>query len=629
MIRVFKSLIMFASVFVYIAGNNGLTLVRVVQAADHAPIDRQALVIGVGNYTHWPALPHALDNARSVARRLEASGYTVKHLQDPSSRALNAAFENVMRTKREDLRRSIVIYYCGQAESETLADGTRLGWIVPADCPSSDDQPGQFARRAVSTQTLASLSNQSGARYVIMLFDAAFDADLFDLKKPKISSFNSKNPLPVRQYIVAGSAGETVPKNNLFSNAFIQALDGEADIFSDTYVTGSELAVYLSNRMAHATGGVLHLQYGKGDDPQSSQGDFFFYQAEAPLPGSLVIQCLPENARIKILNITPRYHHGMLLAPGPYQLQITADGFATQKKQVEINSGRETTLKVELEKTKSVTVNRQGMTFRWIGSGRYRMGSPEGETGRQLDEQLHWVSIAKGFWMQTTEVTVGQFQEFISQTGYVTDTQKSGGCWVNVSEGRWQRQVEAQWQRAGSWIQGRVKTSNNFPVTCVSWNDAVAFARWLSELEGKLYRLPTEQQWEVACRAGTSEPFSFGQCLDSSGANYALQGPAYGSCRSMPGGLPPQMLETGGRRDNPWGLSDMHGNAAEWCLDRYAPYGRTGRELAPQDLLRNAERIIRGGHFASPADQCRSARRSSFKPEAAANVIGFRLTQLP
>jgi formylglycine-generating enzyme required for sulfatase activity len=230
--------------------------------------------------------------------------------------------------------------------------------------------------------------------------------------------------------------------------------------------------------------------------------------------------------------------------------------------------------------------------------------------------------------MQRTEVTVGQFKRFVKETGYQTEAEKSDGCWVQQPDGRWQRKSDCTWRTAGPWMTTKGAKIDLYPVTCVSWNDAMAFAQWLSRMEGKTYRLPTEAQWEMACRAGTQTPFAFGKCPDKRSANYAAAGKHYAHCSPSQAKNTLAPLPAASLKKNKWGLFDMHGNMAEWCWDWYDTYSSQAQS-DPQGPVSGTERVIRGGHFISTADQCRSAKRSSFLPAEAANVIGFRLVQLP
>ena len=131
-----------------------------------------------------------------------------------------------------------------------------------------------------------------------------------------------------------------------------------------------------------------------------------------------------------------------------------------------------------------------------IPGGRFQMGSPAAETGRDGDEGQHWVSLS-AFEMGAHEVTVGAFRRFVAASGYRTEAEQGDGCWVSTG-GQWEQKKDRDW-RNPNFAQG-----DDHPVVCVSWNDALAYAKWLSAQTGKTYRLPTEAEWEYAARGGTT-----------------------------------------------------------------------------------------------------------------------------
>ena len=207
------------------------------------------------------------------------------------------------------------------------------------------------------------------------------------------------------------------------------------------------------------------------------------------------------------------------------------------------------------------------------------MGSPEEETDRSDDETLHEVTLTMGFYIQETPVTQGQWQSLV---GY------------NPSE--------------------FCELGDEYPVEQVSWEECVGFAGRLKAREkGRIYRLPTESEWEYACRAGTSAGFSFGDdesLLDQ-----------YGWFRDNAGG---HTHPVGRKKPNPWGLYDMHGNVWEWCLDSFGDYP-DGPATDPLGSLEGLYKVGRGGGWSDPAKACRSAYRSGSDPMNCGSDMGFRL----
>jgi formylglycine-generating enzyme len=182
-----------------------------------------------------------------------------------------------------------------------------------------------------------------------------------------------------------------------------------------------------------------------------------------------------------------------------------------------------------VQPTESIT-NTIGMTLNKIPAGTFMMGSPESEADRVDDETQHRVTISKPFYMQTTEVTQGQWKAVMSYEP-------------------WKGQLD-------------VNEGPDYPAVYVSWNDAVAYCKKLSEKKGKTYRLPTEAEWEYACRAGTKTAWSFGNDEKVLGdyAWYRENAEAIGEKYAH---------QVAQKKPNAWGLHDMHGNVWEWCHDYY------------------------------------------------------------
>jgi len=236
----------------------------------------------------------------------------------------------------------------------------------------------------------------------------------------------------------------------------------------------------------------------------------------------------------------------------------------------------------ELSKTNSI-----GMEFVYIKPGSFMMGSPSNESGRDDDEVQHRVSITKSFYIQTTEVTQGQWKAVMGSN-------------------------PSHFKNCG----------DDCPVENVSWNDVKEFIHKLNQREGSgTYRLPSEAEWEYAARAGTDTPFSFGRCLSTDQANYhgnyPLSGCAKGKYRNS-------TIRVASFSPNAWGLYDMHGNVYEWCQDWYAKY-YSSSATDPTGPSSGSYRVIRGGGWLNYARVCRSANRVSCTPGYRGYDLGFRL----
>jgi|GEM_PF-1168316 len=268
--------------------------------------------------------------------------------------------------------------------------------------------------------------------------------------------------------------------------------------------------------------------------------------------------------------------------------------------------------------------------FVLIRGSEFTMGSPETEVGRSTDETQHQVKV-NDFYMSKYEVTVAEFRRFIAESGYPTDAEKAGDSYVlNGSEAVLTKGVN--WRHG---VSGKVrpKSEDNHPVVHVSWNDAVEYCRWLSEKTGKWYRLPTEAEWEYACRAGSRTAFNTGGNITTAQANYDGN---YPYNKNRKGQYRARTVAVESFEPNAWGLYNMHGNVWEWCDDVYS--GTYYDECKAKGLVENpggpapekgSLRVIRGGSWINDAECCRSAYRYYNTPDNRDDYVGFRPVFVP
>ena len=162
------------------------------------------------------------------------------------------------------------------------------------------------------------------------------------------------------------------------------------------------------------------------------------------------------------------------------------------------------------------------------------------------------------------------------------------------------------------------------PVESVSWYDAQVFIKWLNHMEGKdRYRMPTEAEWEHACRAGTSTLYNIGACISTDQANYNGNYPLSGCPKGV---YRKRTIKTGSFSPNSWGLYDIHGNVWEWCQDWYGTYPK-GDVKDPVGPFHGRFRVLRGGSWYTKAKYVRSANRNIFRPNQCNYLIGFRVVR--
>lgn len=199
--------------------------------------------------------------------------------------------------------------------------------------------------------------------------------------------------------------------------------------------------------------------------------------------------------------------------------------------------------------------------FVFIKGGTFLMGSPENEVDRRDNETRHHVQVSD-FYMAKHAVTVTQFETFIKDTHYQTEAEKDDGSFMGSGK-TWKKKAGVNWRCD---VKGEIQKDQQHPVLHVSWNDATAYCDWLSAKLKATCRLPTEAEWEYACRAGTTTPFNTGENLTTEQANYDGNYPY----KNFPKGRYLQKTApVGSYSPNAWGLYDMHGNVYEWCLDWY------------------------------------------------------------
>ena len=276
---------------------------------------------------------------------------------------------------------------------------------------------------------------------------------------------------------------------------------------------------------------------------------------------------------------------------------------------------------------KALTVNGITYNFRYCPSGTFTMGSPTSEPGREDDETQHRVTL-DGFWMLETEVTVGMWRSFVRETGYQTGpgVNGQGGLGSHPQTGQLVASPFFTWENPG-FLFGFRQTDDH-PVTQIDWNGAVAFCEWISRKTGESIRLPSEAEWEYACRAGSKTSYSFGDSasdLTKYGNIADVSYSGIGMFSADDGCVFTSPAKS--FKPNAWGLYDMHGNVFEWCLDRYDTdyYATSNSERNPVNVTRGSNRVVRGGCWDHGVKGCRSAGRANCVPTSRLYDLGFRL----
>jgi len=264
-----------------------------------------------------------------------------------------------------------------------------------------------------------------------------------------------------------------------------------------------------------------------------------------------------------------------------------------------------------------------------VPSGKFLMGCDPNRRVRMLDDRekpQREVAISRDFHMGTCEVTRGQFAAFVDAAGYLTQAEREG--WAFAWDGRlWDKVDGASWKKVG------FDQTDEHPVICVSFDDAIAFCRWMTKKTGRNILLPTEAQFEYAARAGTTTAFPWGdKWEDGKGWANAADETArktYRGWKSFPwedGYL--FTSPVGAYRANAFGLYDMTGNVWEWTGDWYdKDYYKKGPNVDPQGPAKGSRRVMRGGSWMSDPLRCRTAGRlpSKLRGDYCDYIVGFRI----
>jgi formylglycine-generating enzyme required for sulfatase activity len=334
------------------------------------------------------------------------------------------------------------------------------------------------------------------------------------------------------------------------------------------------------------------------DDP----ADWVRIELEAALARDIpVIPVLVGNAPVPKAAELPEslralaFRHGVRVRPNPdfrhdveRLIRGIGAGVATLRAGASVAAGQRAQPAVAVEAPELHT-NSTGMNLVRIPAGEFLMGSPDSDPEARDDEKpQHRVRITQPFYLGTTQVTQGHYRAVTGQSP--------------------------------SHFQG----SDDLPVEQVSWTDAIAFCERLNELEkeqlrGARYRLPTEAEWEYACRAGSTTRYSFGD--DAAGL---------GDHGWFDGNSNRKTHPVGQKRPNAWGLHDMHGNVWEWCSDAYeAKYYQRSPDADPLCSSQATSRVNRGGGWDFIPQSCRSANRVWYAPGLRNSYLGFRVARVP
>ena len=393
-----------------------------------------ALIVGNGNYRNgWDPLPGATRDVPEVAKALKTHDFNVTLKTDLTKDKFEDAFETfVQNGKNEDAR--LLFYYAGHGYTEALADGENLGYLVMIDAPLPKSG-GIDGSKSVDMESLVTQSRRMQSRHVLFVFDSCFSGTILNARSqipPPHVSNNVK--YPVRQFITAGRADETVPDHSVFKQAFLNLLEGRArEPIADGYITGAELGLYLKTEVPKYNRGQ-NPQYGKINNPKLNQGDFVFVlpRETPPPPGealstiaTLNVTSTPSGATVHLNGIvigkTPL--RGYQIETGVRrQKQVTVrldyDGYKSRTTTLTLKGGQSVPWTVQLEKfttiaTLRVTSTPNGASVYLDGAaiGKTPLRNYEVDTGAKREKRVELGVEFAGYTPQVRSVVLKAGQE--------------------------------------------------------------------------------------------------------------------------------------------------------------------------------------------------------------------------
>ncbi|MGV7221156.1 MAG: caspase family protein [Nitrospinales bacterium] len=248
--------------------------------------ESHALVIGVSDYAKWPVLPGVMDDISAVEGAFQQQGFQVEMVKNPDRDGIISAIESFINKHGHDENNRLAFYFAGHGHTLKLAYGGEMGYFVPQDAPNPNMDKKGFMAKAMDMQQIEVYAKRIEAKHALFIFDSCFSGSIFSLSRAAPEHISYKTGLPVRQFITAGSAEEKVPDESIFRRQFVKALDGEADIDTDGYVTGLELGEFLQKTVINYSKGSQHPQYGAIRNPDLDKGDFVFIMKDSPSTGT-------------------------------------------------------------------------------------------------------------------------------------------------------------------------------------------------------------------------------------------------------------------------------------------------------------------------------------------------------
>ena len=394
--------------------------------------DSYALVVGNGTYTKgWNPLRGALQDVEEVADALKKHGFTVTLKKDLTKPKFEDTFEKFVTEGRKENNR-LLFYYAGHGHTEKLANGDDLGYLVMVDAPLPEDNRINH-RKSVDMESLVTQAKRIQARHVLFVFDSCFSGTILNVdrnqEQPESISYSIRKP--VRQFITAGSANETVPDKSVFKQAFLNLIEGSArQPAPDDYITGEELGFYLKHQVPKYNK-AQHPQYGKINDPNLDQGDFVFVvpkegtrtppPEERPTMATLTVTSTPSGASVYIDNArigkTPLQGHQIdtgVHRVKQVEVELEFSGYKRSVAKLTLKGGQQTPWAVSLEKLVSrtatlIVTSTPSNADVYVGNvsvGKTPLANYKVDTGVQREKQVEVGLELSGYKSRVAQLTL-------------------------------------------------------------------------------------------------------------------------------------------------------------------------------------------------------------------------------
>lgn len=634
--------------------------------------NRTALIIGNADYSESP-LKNPGNDARDMADALEQIGFDTTLVIDVDRRQMGKSIRDFGRKLRK--RGGVgLFYYAGHGMQID-----NRNYLIPVDSPMEEEDEVPYESVDVGS-VLAKMESAGNALNVIIL-DACRN-------NPFPSQFRSSSrglarvEAPIGSLVVYSTAPGSVAddgdgRNGIFTGHLLEQLRTPGLSLQET-VRRTRAAVVKATERAQvpweSSSLLIDIAFTKplavkalqpNPEPAAPKAKPVTVINKKPEEAedvekliaaksfrTLTVKATPADARVRIMNIAAPYTPGIELDPSnTYDVYVTHNDYQAWRETISLTKANNE-LHVVLtprneahelagikSKKQQPIVNNNPLTpaLSRIRGGRFSMGCSNGDVTCEAYEKPAVNVTVEDFRMGQTEVTVGQFKRFVKASGYVTDAEKNAGgfkgCYVYRDVGGISRSTAKwNWDKSSSWKNPGFKQSDLHPVTCVSWNDALAYTQWLTRHTGVAYRLPTEAEWEFAARAGSTTRFQTGNspdglCASGNGADKTVspkgsRWASHASCADNHWFSAPVATYAA----NPYELHDMQGNVWEWVEDTWTVNHNNAAIDGQANISGDPnKRVLRGGGWDGGTQQQRLSARRLGQVASRTSMIGFRV----